>query len=53
MVYKCGNCGYIGECFGTVIAGSHRSVVSAPRCSRCGKNDKLEKQEDKSKRKKS
>jgi len=41
MIYKCGHCNFIGHCYG--IPTSAKCGVSAPFCSRCGKNDKLKK----------
>jgi hypothetical protein len=37
--YKCGHCGFEGSCYGV----PHSEGVSAPFCTRCGKNDKLKK----------
>ena len=41
MIYKCGHCNFIGHSYG--IPTSAKCGVSAPFCSRCGKNDKLKK----------
>lgn len=40
-VYKCGHCGFVGYCYGSVT----NQGVSAPFCSACHLNDKLTKVE--------
>jgi hypothetical protein len=37
MIYKCGHCGFKGECYGIPTSEG----MSAPYCFRCKKNDKL------------
>lgn len=39
MIYKCGHCGFVGHCYGIPTSQG----VSAPFCSKCQRNDKLEK----------
>ena len=37
VIYKCGHCGFEGHCYGIPTGKG----VTAPFCTKCGKNDKL------------
>lgn len=39
MIYRCGHCNYEGHCYGIPTGEG----VSAPFCTHCGRNDKLDK----------
>lgn len=41
-IYKCGNCGYQGPCYGIPTSLG----VSAPFCYKCGMNNRLEEIKD-------